>query len=69
MNYYEGDKYEEQKEYLRDLFMKDGVFNIHGHTHGNSISEGMLFNVSVENISFKPIKFKDIESWFKETKL
>lgn len=42
-----------------------GFLNIHGHIHNNDYNESILddrnyFNVSVENIEYKPIIFTDI---------
>lgn len=39
-------------------------YNIHGHTHGKNM-EGRYYNVSVENINYKPILFDTIKETFK----
>ena len=38
--------------------------NIHGHTHGNNLSDKRYFNVSVEQIKYKPIDFEEIRSFY-----
>lgn len=34
--------------------------NIHGHVHGSNIQDDRYFNVSCENVKYKPIKFSEI---------
>jgi len=48
---------------LRKIF--EGLkcdLNIHGHVHSNTLDNRRLFNASIENIDFRPVKIKDILS-------
>ena len=49
------------------MYMNDNMpfVNIHGHTHSTNMT-GNYFNVSVENIEFKPILFEDIKARYIE---
>lgn len=38
--------------------------NIHGHLHANSLKDPKYFNVSVEQINYKPIDFEEIRSHY-----
>lgn len=41
--------------------------NIHGHTHHLKYDSRQFYNVSVECIDYKPIKFEDVKKWILET--
>jgi len=46
---------------LEEIYIKENCdFNIHGHTHEKNSSFPNSFNVSVEQINFKPISIRDI---------
>ena len=45
-----------------------GKYNIHGHVHSHSIKDPMYYNACLENTEFKPKKYQEIISWFKENK-
>ena len=46
--------------------IKNNLFNIHGHIHQkNELSFEKGINISVENIGYKPVLFKDIDEWRK----
>jgi len=48
-------------EILREIFHREECdLNIHGHVHENTIPHPQLFNASVENIGFKPIRVGEI---------
>jgi len=59
---YPGEEYDTPiTQSLRNIFEKYNCdLNIHGHTHSTSVDNPKLFNASVENINFKPMKIKDI---------
>lgn len=40
--------------------------NIHGHLHANSLNDKRYFNVSVEQLNYKPIDFEEIRSFYLE---
>ena len=40
--------------------------NIHGHLHANTLKDSRYFNVSVEQLNYKPIDFEEIRSTFSE---
>jgi len=50
------------------VFMDDTMpyVNIHGHTHQNNQPNKKCFNVSVENIGYKPIDIKQIIKHFEQ---
>lgn len=37
---------------------------IHGHTHDRCLSDKRYFNVSVENINYKPIDFEEVLAYY-----
>lgn len=39
-----------------------GHKNIHGHVHGNTIPDARYFNVSCENIGYRPVSFQDVKA-------
>lgn len=54
-------KFEKQIIYLQNLYEKYNCeLNIHGHSHSSKTYTKKSFNVSVENINFKPISFDEI---------
>lgn len=43
-----------------------GKKNIHGHTHYHNIDDKRYFNVSMENINYRPINIEEIRKRMKE---
>jgi len=56
---------EQEKEWINELkkIYEDNnlKFVIHGHTHSKNVGLDNHFNVSVENINFKPVEFDKIK--------
>jgi len=59
--------YDKEKPFYRSIELLERLFleyecdlNIHGHTHEVNSKFKKSFNVSVENIDFKPISLKEI---------
>ena len=40
--------------------------NVHGHVHKNTVPDPRYFNVSCENIGYKPISLQDVREIFNE---
>lgn len=40
--------------------------NIHGHTHGTCLNNPYMFNVSVENIGYRPMKLEHVKATIME---
>lgn len=43
-----------------EIWSKHGRYHFHGHTHDKLPSEGKRFNVSVEQINYKPIEITEL---------
>jgi calcineurin-like phosphoesterase family protein len=39
-----------------------GKMNVHGHVHTKTLADNRYFNVSCENVGYKPVCFDDIKS-------
>lgn len=60
-------KYDKEKTFYKSIELLENLFNeyecdlnIHGHTHEVNSKFKKSFNVSLENLNFKPISLKDI---------
>lgn len=46
--------------------LRDGKFNVHGHTHQHVLDDPHYINVSVENIAYTPVHIDEIVKYIKE---
>ena len=42
--------------------LRDGQFNVHGHTHQNNLSDPHYINICVEQTGYKPLHMDEVKS-------